>query len=127
MIGKSTLVPGAIVIAPGMMISIAAPATTATFAVASEIPERLARITVEPAATPVTGTVTLNKPALIVTVEGTVAAAVFEEFSVNVRPGAGAGADSVSVRFWVAVPVMLSGVGLRLMDALTVTPFAPVV
>lgn len=127
MIGKSTLVLGAIVIEPGMMISIAAPATTTTFAVASEMPERLARITVEPAATPVTGTLALNKPAPIVTVAGAVAAAVLDELRVNVNPGAGAGADSVKVRFWVAVPVMLSGFGLRLMDALTVTPFAPVV
>lgn len=118
---------GARVIEPGMMKSTAAPAATVTLAVASVIPGKLARTTLDPVATPVTGTLTLTSPAPIVTEAGTVAAAVLDELNVNVKPAAGAGADNVKVRFWVAVPVRFSEPGLRLMVAVTVTPFEPVV
>ena len=126
MIGKSTFVLGAMVIEPGMMKSTVAPAVMVAFAVASVMPGKLARIKLDPAATPVTGTLALKAPVTIVTVEGTMAAAVLEEFIVKVRPGAGAAADSVKVKFCVAVPAMLMETGLRLMEAVTVTLFEPV-
>ena len=124
--GKSTFVFGAMVIEPGMMKSTAAPAVTVAFAVASAMPGKLARITLDPAATPVTGTLALKAPVTMVTVAGTMAAAVLEEFRVNVRPGAGAAADSVRVKFCVAVPVIVMEAGLRLIEAVTVTLFEPV-
>jgi len=65
-----------------------------------------------PAATPVTGMLTVVVPCAMVTVAGTVAAAVFEELTLKVRPPVGALADSVRVRFWVAVPTMVVGVGV---------------
>ena len=59
----------------------------------------LAVMVAEPAATPVTGTVTLFALAAIVTVAGTVAAAVLLELRLIVTPPAGALTDKLRVRF----------------------------
>ena len=81
----------------GMMIS--AEAVTVTLAVASLMPEALARIVAEPDAAPVTGTVMDVCPAPMVTEAGTVATAVLEELIANVIPPVGAGLANVNVRF----------------------------
>lgn len=62
----------------------------------------LAVMTADPAATPVTGTLTLVAPWGIVTELGTVAAAVLLERSVIATPPAGAAAERLSVAFCVA-------------------------
>jgi hypothetical protein len=95
---------------------------TVTLAVASVTFGAVARITLEPAATPVTGTTTLVALAGIVKAPAeTVAAAVLLEVTVKVRPPAGAGPERVSVRFWVWVPLMFSVWGEKLMVAVTCT------
>src|SRR3954447_11963527 len=81
----------------------------------------LARITVEPAATPVTGTVAVVTPAAKATVAGTVATAGLSELTLMVTPPAGAGADKVKVRFPVAVPVMGRVAGEKTRVAFTCT------
>jgi hypothetical protein len=77
-------------------------AWTVTLEVAAGMFGRLlALIVADPAATPVTGTVTLLVPPVNWTVAGTVAAAVLLELTLTVTPAAGAFADRVSVRFCV--------------------------
>ena len=62
----------------------------------------LAVITADPPATAVTLNVPVVDPAPIVTVDAeTVATAVFEELTLNVKPPAGAGPESVRVRVWL--------------------------
>ena len=61
-----------------------------------------------PAATPVTGTATEVAPARMVTVAGTVAAAVLLESRLMTTPPVGAGTERFSVRFWVALPTMVT-------------------
>jgi hypothetical protein len=74
-----------------------------------------------PAATPVTATVALVAFAANVTVKGTVATNGLLELRVTVKPPAGAGADKVSVRFWVAVPVIVRLAGEKLIARPTTT------
>ena len=74
-----------------------------------------------PNATLVTGTVTLVAFGAIVTVAGTVATVGVVELRVTTRPAGGAGADSVSVRFWVAIPVIVALEGKKLSVAFTTT------
>jgi len=62
---------------------------------------------VEPGATAVTGTCTAVVPAVNVATEGTVATFVLLEERFTTTPPAGAWAESVSVKFWVPVPVMV--------------------
>ena len=103
-------------------------ATTVTLAVVSAMfGVELAWIVVVPGATPVTATVAVLVLAAMVTVAGTVAAAVLLELKLIVTPPAGAGADNVNVRFCVAVPVMLRVVGEKLAVAATVTAWLAVV
>jgi len=106
-----TVSPVGVVIVPG--------ATTVTLAVAGTTLVPLAVMTVEPGATPVTGTLTVVAPAEKVTDAGTVAAPVFEELRLIITPLAGAGAGSVSVRFCVVVPVIVSVFGVNAGDTLT--------
>ena len=94
---------------------------TVMAAVASVKPAMLARIVVAPAATPVTGTVTVVALAAIVTVAGTVAVDVDEELMLTVNPPAGAGPDRVRVRFLVSEPFSVMEAGARLMVAVTFT------
>ena len=97
-------------------------ATTVTLAVVSAIlGVELAWMVVVPGATPVTATVAVVPLAAMFTVAGTVAAAVLLELRLIVTPPAGAGADSVKVRFCVAVPVMLRGLGDNVAVAATFT------
>ena len=56
----------------------------------------------EPAAAAVTGTFALNAPAATVTVSGTDAALALLELRLTAMPPAGAGADKLRARFWVA-------------------------
>ena len=73
---------------------------TVTFAVASATVALLARITADPAATPVTETIAVVAFSGMVTVaEATVAAAVLLELTLRISPPAGAGPERVSVRF----------------------------
>ena len=73
----------------------------------------------DPAATAVTGTVTDVEAAAIVTDEGTVATLVLLEASVNVRPPAGAGPESVRVRFCVCPTATLGACGVSVTLAVT--------
>ncbi len=97
--------------APGSTVALAGstiPLTTATLAVALATFGLLAVIVVEPGVTPVTGTATVvafgGKP----TLNGTVATPAFDDIRVTTSPPAGAGVDSVRVRFCVAVPPMVA-------------------
>jgi hypothetical protein len=92
----------------GLAGTMIVPGVTVTLADASAMYGRaLAWIAAEPCATPVTGTVAVVAPAAKVTVAGTVAAAVLLELRLTVTPPVGAAADKVSVKFCVAVPIML--------------------
>ena len=96
--------------------------TTVTLAVVSaKFGRELAWIVVVPSATPVTVTVALVALAAMVTVAGTVATPVLLELRFITTPPAGAGADKFSVRFWVAVPVMVAVAGEKLAVAVTCT------
>ena len=75
----------------------------------------------DPAATPVTGTLTLVALPGNVTLVGTVAAEVLLETRLKVNPEAGAGVDKTSDRFCVVVAVTVAVEGEKLMLALTVT------
>ena len=81
---------------------------------------------VVPAETPVTATTALLKFPAIVTLDGTVATAGLLELRLRVNPPAGAGADNVSVRFWVLVPVIDKLVGEKLAASATVTDWLAV-
>ena len=126
-IGKSTVVLGAMVIVAGTMKSTALAPVTVTLAAASARPGKLAVMTAAPAATPVTGTATVVAPAVILTEAGTVAAAELEELSVKLRPPAGAAADRVSVRFCVLAVLSDRVAGVKLIVAVTLTVCEPVV
>ena len=81
----------------------------------------LAVMTEEPGATPVTGTVTVEVPAKMVTVAGTEAAPGVPETRLMITPPAGAGTESVRARVCVAVPMMLTVGALNAIVALTLT------
>ena len=101
-------------------------ADTVTFAVALVRPEKLAVMTAEPTEAPVTGTATVVAPAVMLTEDGTVAEGALED-RVKERPPTGAGADRFRVRFCV-LPVLIARVaGVKLIVAVTVTVFVPVV
>ena len=101
-------------------------ADTVTFAVALVRPEKLAVMTAEPPEAPVTGTAMVVAPAVMLTEDGTVAEAVLEDRA-KIMPPAGAGADRVRVRFCV-LPVFTARVGgVKLIVAVTLTVFVPVV
>ena len=72
---------------------------TVTAAVVSEYPDAVAWMTADPAPTEVTGTATVVAPVGTVTVEGTVATAVFVELSVTAKPPTGTG--KFNARLWV--------------------------
>ena len=55
----------------------------------------------------------------MVTDAGTVATPVLVELRLIFRPPTGAGADKVSVRFWVVAPVIVMLDGEKLTDAVT--------
>jgi len=80
----------------------------------------LALIVAVPGATPVTATVAAVAPCAIVTVVGTVTTPVGVALIFTVRL-AGAGADSVSVRFWVPTPEIVAVDGVKLSVALPCT------
>jgi hypothetical protein len=92
--------------------------TTATVMVAvvsAKFGRELAWMTVEPVATPVTGTLTLVAFAANVTVAGTVATPGLSELTLTITPPGGAGDDRFNVRFCVTPwpIVMLTGEKLR--------------
>src|SRR5437588_10813894 len=89
--------------------------------VSAKFGRELAWIVVVPSATPVTVTVALVALAAMVTVAGTVATPVLLELRFITTPPAGAGADKFSVRFWVAVPVLVPRAEERLAVAVTCT------
>ena len=119
------LSPGFTEIVAGIIMS--TPAITVIAAVASDSPAKLARIVVVPAATPVTGTVTVVALAGMVAVVGTAAVAADEELRVTVRPPVGAGPDKVRVRLLVSDPFSVIVAGVKLMIAVTFTGVAPCV
>src|SRR5271165_925276 len=81
---------------------------TVTLAVVSGILGReLAWIVADPAATPVTGTLTLVALDGKVTVAGTLATAVLLELKLMTVPPEGAGTDRFSVIFCVTVPMIV--------------------
>ena len=81
---------------------------TVTFAVVSaRLGSALAWMTAEPVPVPVTGTVTLVAPAIKVTVSGTVAVVASVELKAIVKPPPGAGPERLSVKFCVAIPVIV--------------------
>ena len=81
----------------------------------------LAWIVAEPGAMAVTGTVTTLEPSEKLTFAGTVTALVLLEIRFMITPPSGAGADSVSVRFCVPVPVMVRLSGVKTTLAITCT------
>lgn len=81
----------------------------------------VARIVVVPFPAPVTGTLALVLFAAIMTDAGTVATAGFVELRLTGKPPAGAGPESVSIRFCVAVPAIVRFCGEKLSDAVTCT------
>ena len=81
----------------------------------------LAWMVAEPAAMAVTGAVTTLEPGEKLTVAGTVTALMLLEVRLTITPPSGAGADSVSVRFCVPVPVMLRLSGVKTTLAITCT------
>ena len=95
--------------------------TTLAVAVTAGMFVPLAVMREDPAATPVIGTVTVVAVARIVTVAGTVAAPGVPEVRLITTPPTGAGEESVSVRFCVAVPIMLTVGALNAMVAFTFT------
>jgi hypothetical protein len=76
--------------------------------------DRLAEIVTDPADTPVTGTETIVAPVPKLTVAGTVATVGSLELRLTVR-GTGANTDRLSVRFCVAVPLIVRLAGEKLM------------
>ena len=95
---------------------------TVTLAVVSAIlGAALAWIVVEPGFTPVTGTVTVVVLGRKVTLAGTAAIVVSSELRLMVKPSAGAGPDSVSVRFCTAEPLIFRVCGEKLAVAVTRT------
>jgi hypothetical protein len=84
----------------------------------------VAVIVAPPTATPVTGTVTVDVPAVKLTDAGTAATAALLELRLTSRPPAGAGPDSVSVRF-CARPTVIAVFPEKTIVALTVTVPAP--
>ena len=112
-LGPTAMLEGSVIV-PG--------ATTVMLAVVSAtLGKKLAWRVVVPGATPVTVTVALVALAAMVTVAGTVATPVLLELRFITTPPAGAGADKFSVRFWVAVPVMVAVAGEKLAVAVTCT------
>jgi hypothetical protein len=117
-IGNGTESPGATEIVAGTTMSTGV--LTVTLAVASAKFAALARITAEPGATPETATVAVLVLAAMVTVgEPTLATLVLLEVMLKVRPPAGAGPESVNVRFRVSVPASVRVAGEKLMVAVT--------
>ena len=101
--GKFACWPGGTVRLTGRIMS---PETVTLAVVSARFGSALAWIAVEPAERPVTGTFTVVAPAPKVAVAGTVAAAELLELRLTVTPPAGAGPDSVSVRFWMPDPIV---------------------
>ena len=120
-IGKLTVSPGANVTFPGKSIPPAADCVTATLAVALATFGALAVIVTDPAATPVTGTTTLVIPVPKPTVAGAEATVALLELRLTTS-AAGAGADRFSVRFCVAVPLMVRLTGEKLIVMAVVPP-----
>lgn len=96
-------------------------ACTLMLAVASARFGPLARITVEPGATPVTGTLTLVLFCAIVTFAGTVAAPGLSELRLTVTPPAGASPESVRVKFCVEPALTVRVFGEKLREAVVRT------
>jgi hypothetical protein len=119
--GKLTVSPGAKVTFPGRRIPPAAGCVTVTLAVALAMFGALAVMVTAPAATPVTSTDTPVVPVPKLTVAGTVATAALLELRLTTSP-AGAGADRFSVRFCVAVPLMVRLPGQKLIVMAVVPP-----
>ena len=125
--GKSIVAFGPTLRVAGIMKSTVPPPVTVALAVASVSPTKLARMTDEPAATPVTETAALVAPAPMLTETGTVAAAVLEELSVKVKPPVGAGAEMFRVRLCDPGAAMVKVAGEKLIVAVTFTGCEPVV
>ena len=81
----------------------------------------LAVIVTDPAATPVTGTDTVVVPVPKLTVAGVVATLTLLELRLMASP-AGAGADRFSVRFCVAVPLIVRLPGEKLIVVVVLVP-----
>ena len=96
-------------------------ATVTVAVVSGRFGKELAWIVAVPAAMLVTGTLTLVEPPGMVTVAGTVATLVLLELRLTVTPLLGAGDDRVSVRFCVAIPLIVRVGGVKLSDAVTST------
>jgi hypothetical protein len=75
----------------------------------------------DPGVMPVMVTVAVVAPLATFTVDGTVAAAGLEEVSDTDTPPAGAGGDSVRVRFCVPGAVIVTVDGEKLIEAPTLT------
>lgn len=80
----------------------------------------LAWMVVYPAATPVTGTLTLVVFGANVTVEGTVATPVLSDVKFTVKPPAGAGVASCSVKVPVFCPVIVKVSGTKVAPMKTI-------
>jgi hypothetical protein len=95
---------------------------TVTSAVAFGMPVALAVIVADPAATPVTGTVTLLAFAPKFTNAGTMTVPGLLELRLTVNPLAKAGDDRFSVRFCVVSPMIVKLAGEKLIVTLGIPP-----
>jgi hypothetical protein len=112
--GNDTDWPGATVVFVGTLILPAFCTVIVAVAFTTNDDEVDVVIVAVPDETLVTGTGTLVAPAARDTVAGTVATPVALEVRFTVRPPAGAGDASVSVRFWVCTPVIVRVGGVKL-------------
>ena len=119
--GKFTVLPGVTVTLEGSRMPPAAGCVTVTPAVALATFGALAAMVTDPADTPVTGTATLVIPVPKLTVAGVVATLTLLELRLMASP-AGAGADRFSVRFCVAVPLIVRFPGEKLIVVVVVVP-----
>ncbi len=119
--GKFTVLPGVTVTLEDSRMPPAAGCVTVTPAVALATFGALAAMATDPADTPVTGTATLVIPVPKLTVAGVVATLTLLELRLMASP-AGAGADRFSVRFCVAVPLIVRFPGEKLIVVVVVVP-----
>ena len=111
--GKLTVLPGMTVTLTGNRMPPAAGCVTLTVAVALGRLTALAVIVTVPPDAPVTGTETLVAPVPKLTAAGTAATVALLELRVTAS-GAEAGADRLSVRFWVELPLIVRFTGEKL-------------
>src|SRR5438445_1303486 len=121
LIGKATVCPNPKVRLTGRTMPPGEATVTLAVAFGTLGSPVVAVIVAVPVALPVTGTLTLVASAGIVTEDGTLATAELLEPSPMTMPPAGAGAESVNLRFCVPAPAKVRLAGKKLRDAPTCT------